>query len=96
MVMCERTGEDVTLKQVQEGLGMPIYWTVPSDYPTVVSAINSGKSLVTALPRSKIAKSLRKLSDELANHRPEEASKKRPASLLRLPWCSSRFFQGVK
>ena len=96
VVMCERAGEDVTLKQVREMIGVPIYWKMPSDYPTVVTAINSGKPLVTALPRSKIAKSLKRLSDTLANQQPAEPSAKRPALLLRLLWGSGRFSQGVK
>ena len=62
VLMRERTGEDVTLKQVREMLGVPIHWKMPSDYSTVVTAINNGEPLVTALPRSKIAKNLRQLS----------------------------------
>lgn len=95
VIVREHTGEDVTLKQVREMFGMPIYWKMPSDYPTVVTAINSGKPLVTALPRSKIAKSLRQLSDGLANQQ-AGPSEKRPASLLRLLWSPIRFSQGVK
>ena len=96
VVMCERAGEDVTLKQVREMIGVPIYWKMPSDYPTVVTAINSGKPLVTALPRSKIAKSLKRLSDTLANQQPAEPSAKRPASLLRLLLSPILFSQGGK
>jgi pilus assembly protein CpaE len=96
VIVREDTGEDVTLKQVREMFGIPIYWKMPSDYPTVVTAINSGKPLVTALPRSKIAKSLRQLSDGLANQQPAAPSEKRPASLLRLLWSPIRFSQGVK
>jgi pilus assembly protein CpaE len=96
VIVREHTGEDVTLKQVREMFGMPIYWKLPSDYPTVVTAINSGKPLITALPRSKIAKSLRQLSDGLANQQPAGPSEKGPASLLRLLWSPIRFSQGVK
>jgi pilus assembly protein CpaE len=96
VIVREHTGEDVTLKQVREMFGMPIYWKLPSDYPTVVTAINSGKPLITALPRSKIAKSLRQLSDGLANQQPTGPSEKGPTSLLRLLWSPIRFSQGVK
>ncbi|MFQ5691393.1 MAG: CpaE family protein, partial [Gemmatimonadota bacterium] len=54
VVMREGTGEDVTLKHARETLGMPIHWKTPSDYPTVVAAINSGEPVVTASSRSKI------------------------------------------
>jgi pilus assembly protein CpaE len=96
VVMRESTGEDVTFTQVREMFGMPIYWKMPSDYSTVVSAINTGKPLVTALPRSKIARSLRQLTDTLANQQPEKPSLKRPASLLRRLWRPSRTSQGVE
>lgn len=96
VVMRERTGEDVTFTQIREMFGMPIYWKMPSDYSTVVSAINTGKPVVTALPRSKIAKSLRQMTDTLANQQPEKPSLKRPASLLRRLWRPSRTSQGVE
>jgi Flp pilus assembly CpaE family ATPase len=96
VVMCERTGEDVTLKQVREMLGIPIYWTVPSDYATVVAAINSGKPLVTALPRSKIAKSLAQMSNELAGQQSPEASGGRLLSLRRLLGSPTQLSLGVK
>lgn len=96
VVMRERTGEDVTFKQVRETFGVPIFWKMPSDYSTVVTAINSGEPLVTALPRSKIAKSVRQLSDTLADQQPAEPSEKRPALLMRLFWNFGRLSQGIK
>ena len=94
--MRERTGEDVTLKQVREMLGVPIHWKMPSDYSTVVTAINNGEPLVTALPRSKIAKNLRQLSDTLADQQPAIPSEKRSAWLARAFYNFGRFSQGIK
>lgn len=65
VVMREDTGEDVTLKHAREALGVPVYWRTPSDYQAVVSAINSGKPVVTAAPRSKFARNVRQLADVL-------------------------------
>ena len=96
VVMRERTGEDVTFKQVREMFGIPIHWKMPSDYSTVVTAINNGEPLVTALPRSKIAKNLRQLSDTLVDQQPAEPSEKRPALLTRPFWNFGRFSQGIK
>jgi pilus assembly protein CpaE len=90
VVMRERTGQDVTLKQVREMFGIPIHWTMPSDYSTVVTAINSGEPLVTALPRSKIAKSLRQLSQTLVDQQSGEPSEKRISWLMRLGWNVGR------
>jgi pilus assembly protein CpaE len=87
VVMRDGTGEDVTLKHAQEALGLPIYWRTPSDYQTVVSSINKGQPVVTAAPRSKIAKNLRELAGGL--FRPGSASRPgltRSPSLMRLVW----------
>jgi pilus assembly protein CpaE len=96
VIMRERTGEDVTFKQIRETFGIPIYWKMPSDYSNVVSAINNGEPLVTALPRSKIAKNLRQLGDTLADQQPAKLSEKRPALLTRAFWNFGRFSQGIK
>ena len=90
VIMREGTGDDVTLKHAHETLGLPIHWRTPSDYPTVVSAINSGEPVVTASPRSKIAKNLRELAGGLFQ-RPGAASRTaagRSASLRRLVWTT--------
>jgi pilus assembly protein CpaE len=87
VVMRDGTGEDVTLKHAQEALGLPIYWRTPSDYSTVVSAINSGRPVVTTAPRSKIAKNLRELAGGL--YRPGSPTRSgvaRSPSFLRLAW----------
>ncbi len=87
VIMREGTGEDVTLKHAHETLGVPIHWRTPSDYPTVVSAINNGEPVVTASPRSKIARNLRELAGGLFP-RPGAArpAAGRSAALTRLMW----------
>jgi pilus assembly protein CpaE len=97
VVMREDTGEDVTLKHAREALGLPIYWKTPSDYQAVVSAINSGHPVVTASPRSKIAKNLRQLAEMLPGGpgAPGEPSGKRSTSLLRLVWTPKGLPGGV-
>jgi pilus assembly protein CpaE len=66
VVMREDTGGDVSLKQVREVLGLPVYWRTPSDYPTALAAVNGGQPVVTASPRSKLAKNLRQLAQAVA------------------------------
>jgi len=87
VIMREGTGEDVTLKHAHETLGVPIHWRTPSDYPTVVSAINNGEPVVSASPRSKIARNLRELAGGLFP-RPGAArpAAGRSAALTRLMW----------
>lgn len=85
VVMRDGTGEDVTIKHAREALGLPIYWRTPSDYPTVVASINNGTPVVTASPRSKVAKNIRDLSEQIARgQRPAaEPGTTRVASLAR-------------
>ena len=90
VVMREDTGEDVTLKHAREALGVPVYWRTPSDYQAVVSAINAGKPVVTASPRSKFARNLRQLADMLTAAGPGPKggapASKRSTSLLGMVW----------
>jgi pilus assembly protein CpaE len=65
VIMREGTGDDVTIKHAQDALGVPIHWRTPSEYHTVVSAINNGEPVVTASPRSKIGRNIRELAGTL-------------------------------
>jgi pilus assembly protein CpaE len=87
IVMREDTGEDVTVKNARETLGLPVSWKTPSDYRTVVAAINGGEPVVTASPRSRIAKNLRQLGGQLAQ-RTDAGVVKSGASLARLVWST--------
>ncbi len=66
--------EEVSLRQAREALGIPIFWRIPNDYPTVLSSINGGTPFVLSSPRTEITRSLRQLSDKL-NHGPEVRGK---------------------
>jgi pilus assembly protein CpaE len=88
IVMREDTGEDVTLKHGRDTLGLPIFWKVPSDYRSVVASINGGEPVVTASPRSKVAKNIRQLATALTSTRAVGASSplRSAASVARLVW----------
>ena len=84
VLMRDGTGEDVTLKHAKEALDIPIFWRIPSDYATVVSAINHGRPVITTAARSKVATSLRQLAGSLgADVQSTTGTAKRRASLLR-------------
>ena len=88
VVMREDTGEDVTLRHAREALALPVYWKTPSDYPAVVASINSGEPVVTASPRSRIARNLRQLAGmlPLGPGAAPEPSARRATSFVRLMW----------
>jgi pilus assembly protein CpaE len=89
IVVREDTAKDVTLKHARETLGVEIDWRTPSDYQTLVTAINSGQPAVTAAPRSRIARNLRQLAASLVPPSPaaENAASRRTASLLGRVWA---------
>ncbi|MEW6440388.1 MAG: AAA family ATPase [bacterium] len=56
---------DITLKVARESIHQDVYWTVPNDYRTTMSAINQGKPIAQLAPRTPIARSLRDLAATL-------------------------------
>ena len=92
VVMREDASEAVTLKQAEDALGLDVFWKTPSDYAAVVSSINHGQPVVTASPRSKIARNLTELARALAPRSgagsAAEPSPNLAASLLRFMWNS--------
>ncbi len=70
--------EEVTLRQVRETLGAPVFWRIPNDYATVLSSINQGTPLVTSSPRTEVARSIKELSGKL-RHGPTAVGRGREA-----------------
>lgn len=83
VVMREDTGEEVTAKHVKEALEAPVFWKIPNDYVSVVTAINSGDPVVMSAPRSNVARSLRALGDWLAQVQSDAKSQQKGFSLKR-------------
>jgi MinD-like ATPase involved in chromosome partitioning or flagellar assembly len=87
VLMRDDTADDMTPKHVSDALGMPVFWKVPNDYQAVISSINTGHPVVLGSPRSKMARSMRQLSDKISHHKPGAAHHaRRGFSLKRLMW----------
>lgn len=86
VLMREDTGNDVTLRDARQALEAPIFWRVPSDYAVVVSAIDHGRPVIKASPRSRVAVSLRRLCEAVGTDGAMEPTTSKRASLLRLAW----------
>lgn len=85
------SGDEVTLAQAREALGVPIAWKTPSDYQGLVAAINAGQPLVTAAPRSRLSKNLTQLVQTLAAPSGEATpAPRRRATLLRWLWTPKK------
>jgi len=86
VVMREDTGEEVTAKHVKEALDATVFWKIPNDYVSVVASINSGDPVVTAAPRSKVARSIQALGDWVGQVAAEGKEQRKAFSLKRLMW----------
>jgi len=56
---------ELTLKDAAEGIKKEIYWTIPNDYKTTMTAINQGLPLASVASHSPVAKSLEELADTI-------------------------------
>lgn len=62
----------VTLEDLEETAGCPVFWQLPSDYKSLIDAIDSGVPAILQNPKSKISKSIEDLTYELCRLLSEE------------------------
>jgi pilus assembly protein CpaE len=55
----------ITLEDAEESVGKDVFWTIPNDYSTTMSAINQGKSILEISRKSAVGKSFRELTSTL-------------------------------
>jgi len=65
---------DISVKDAEISLEKEIFWTIPNDYQTTVTATNRGKALAQFAPREEITKNFRNLATELG---PESEKKEK-------------------
>ncbi len=65
---------DIPLNDAEESIHKKIFWTIPNDYATTVSAINNGTPLYMAAPKAQITRNLNDLADTFVEK--EENQKK--------------------
>lgn len=68
---------DLTVEDMEKALGLPIFWRIPNDYKTTLSAINQGKTLLEAAPKAPVARSMADLARALAPAQEQERKRKR-------------------
>jgi len=56
---------EISLKDAEETIHQEVFWTIPNDYKSTMSAINQGKAVCELAARSEISKSLQGLADAL-------------------------------
>lgn len=68
---------DLTLEEAQESVRSEIFWNIPNDYKTTMSAINRGVPLHNLSPKANITKSLAALADAFLDDSQKDAKPKR-------------------
>ncbi len=56
---------DISIKDAEISIEKEIFWTIPNDYKTTVTALNSGKALAQFAPKKEITKNFKRLATEL-------------------------------
>lgn len=58
---------EISLKNAEESLNKEMFWKIPNDYPTSISAINQGLTLSQVSPKAKITSNIQHLADVFVN-----------------------------
>jgi pilus assembly protein CpaE len=66
---------DITVKDAETSLEKEVFWTIPNDYQTTITATNRGKALAQFAPREEITINFQKLAGALGPE-PEKQVKK--------------------
>ncbi|EFL50241.1 conserved hypothetical protein [Solidesulfovibrio fructosivorans JJ]] len=75
---------DLVVEDMEKALSLPVFWRVPNDYPTTLTAINQGKTLLETAPKAPVTRALAELARALAPPVPEPERKKGLFGLKRL------------
>jgi pilus assembly protein CpaE len=67
----------ITPKEAEESINQKIFWFVPNDYPTTMSAINQGKTLSTVAPGAEVSKNIKELASQFIEKGEKEKGKGR-------------------
>lgn len=54
---------DITIKDVQHTLGMPVYRTIPNSYKSVATSVNQGIPITRLAPRDPVARTLLEITE---------------------------------
>jgi pilus assembly protein CpaE len=71
---------EISLSDAEAGIGRELFWVVPNDYDTSMSAINSGRPLLNVAPGAAITKSFIELAKSL--NEPQEGKTKKKLAIF--------------
>ena len=70
------TKSEISLHDAEESIHKKIFWTIPNDYNTTMSAINNGKPLSKIASKTQIARNLNDLADKFVPKEKSSQTKK--------------------
>lgn len=65
---------DISVDEASALVGLPVFHTIPNDYPSVIRAINVGEPVSVVSPRSLVTRAMETLAEKLKSERPLERS----------------------
>lgn len=68
---------EISLQDAKKGIGHDLFWTIPNDYSTTMTAINSGKPLSKIAPRSTIVNSFKDMIQSMFSGEKEKNEPKK-------------------
>ena len=77
-LVCNRIGRDagnLSVEDVAETLGLPVFASIPDEWPTVSSAINLGEALLSHSPKSRVRQAIQEIAERLHAPQPESDDK---------------------
>jgi len=66
----------ISREEAEKGMGKRIFWSVPNDFQSTITAINQGKMLSTVAPKSEITRNLGELATKLTGRTEIKQEKK--------------------
>jgi pilus assembly protein CpaE len=72
-------GEEISIEDVEDTLGVPVFWRLPNEYFNVIKAINRGVPLAEINPNSPIWQELLQMAHALCGKLPQGGSEALPS-----------------
>jgi Flp pilus assembly CpaE family ATPase len=63
-------------------MNCPVFFSIPNDYPTVISSVNRGKLLSEIAPDKEITKSFDQMAELLEGAEPKKAAPEKKKGIL--------------
>lgn len=74
--------DEIPAESIEGILNIPVFFSVPNDYPTVISSVNRGKLLSEIAPDKEVSRSFDRLAQVLEGVAPAQAAPERKKGLI--------------